>query len=356
MLRAMHTSTLVIVAILLSTTHTFAQHHAGDVAIEVIDNTIVTGVVENEQFTPERVFPSEFGDTGIFNFTDEPGFDAEDGTFPPQTLVGFNILAALGEWNGAGFDASEETLTVSFGNLQVTTGAGYVEGFGLRTDAGGGWHRHLGFTLNDVSEQDSGIYLLELELWHESRTIENSDSFFIVFNFQRSEQEHDAAIQFVEDMIGGDGETVCPDAAVILRGIETGGDFADLCESDESDWSFQPDAFAATIVAPINIELTGTTTIANPSELSFEVESAATEPGVVQRIELFNFAAELWEGFIYPNIPQDDSVFEAVIDTDAADYVANDGAVRARISFTRPAGVPPFWMIALDRAAWDVVE
>lgn len=171
--------------------------HAGDIHLQLDGfNRIVTGS-ETDDFLPDRVFAGEFGDTGIFNFTSNPGFDAEDGTFPPSSLVGFNILDALHVWNGAGFDVAPNTLTINFGSLQRSTSTGFVAGFGLLTSAQGGWHRHFGFTLNGVTENDSGIYLLQLDLWHESSAIHNSLPFWIVFNFNESEVEHELAIDWV---------------------------------------------------------------------------------------------------------------------------------------------------------------
>lgn len=170
--------------------------HAGDILLQLDgDSRIVTGS-ETDNFAPNRVFSGEFGDTGVFNFTTNPGFDAEDGAFPASTLLGFNILDALRVWNGDGFDLAAETLTISFGSLQRTTSTGFVAGFGLLTSGQGGWHRHLGFTLNGVTENDAGVYLLQLDLWHESAAIQNSRPFWIVFNFNENEVEHEAAIEW----------------------------------------------------------------------------------------------------------------------------------------------------------------
>lgn len=173
-----------------------AAQHAGDIALELDASLrIITGS-EGAGFFPQRAFGSEFGE-GLFNFTDEPGFEAENGVFAPNVLVGFNIRTALGVWNGNGFDTALETLTINFGALERTTGAGFVEGFGLSTNAGGGYHRHFGFTLNGVTPQDSGVFLLELELWSDQPGVLTSLPFWIVFNFNESEAVHDLALDWV---------------------------------------------------------------------------------------------------------------------------------------------------------------
>src|SRR5690606_41993957 len=57
-----------------------AQGHAGDILLELDgNNRLVTsmetdgGVISNV-----RVFGSEFGEGGVFNFTDEPGFERSE--------------------------------------------------------------------------------------------------------------------------------------------------------------------------------------------------------------------------------------------------------------------------------------
>ena len=176
--------------------------HEGDVALTVSGNTIFTGEFEDDgSFHELRVFGSDFPGSGAnFNFTDEPGFDNEPGTFPANSMVGFNILDSLSIWNGNGFDAldpnTEETMTLNNGALTAETDTGFVPGFGLSVSGDGSWHRHIGFTLNNVTAQDSGVYLLNLELWHDGG-IDNSDSFWIVFNLNEDETVHDAAIDWV---------------------------------------------------------------------------------------------------------------------------------------------------------------
>jgi len=336
----------------------FAQH-AGDIFLVVEDNAIVTGLHDGNTFMPDRVFAAKFGDTGFPGFTSNPGFDSFPGTFEPGSMTGFNVLDRVLFWNGGDFEPTGgETFTVSFGPLEVTTGDGPVDGFGIVVPNNGAWHRHLGFSINDDGggNTDDGVYLLELELWNDAGGIGNADPFFIVFDQNADQAEFDAALQFVEDMIGGSEETVCPDAATIVRGIPTSGGIENLCNSDDSYWSFQPDAFAATLVAPINVELHGITTILEPAEIRIRAEAAATADGVVLRVEIFNHVSHIWSARVFPNIPQTDSSFEVAIESDAPDHVGSEGQLRSRLSFLRPAGVPPFWTIRIDHFGWNLVE
>jgi len=173
-----------------------------DVLLEVIDGRIRTSAIsedESEVIPNVRVFGAEFGDD-VFNFTDEPGFQAFDGTFSPFASVGFNILDPLSIWNGAGFDSTAHTLTISFGPLEATTADGFVPGFGILADDDGGLHEHYGFTLNGVGETDQGIYLLSLESWVDGGgPIGASLPYWIVFNLNMPEDAHEAAIHWVEE-------------------------------------------------------------------------------------------------------------------------------------------------------------
>lgn len=211
----MHRQAFIVSALAVVTLPALAQDEHGDIHLELnANNRIVTSLeTDNGVISNVRVFGSEFGESGVFNFTDEPGFGADDGMFPGNSLIGFNIRTGLGAWNGNGFDLATETLTINFGSLEVTTTDGFVNGFGLPTDDEGGFHRHFGFTLNGVTPSDSGIFLLELEMWSDEPFIQSSRPFWIVFNFNSDEVDHDLAIDWVNKNL------VPTPAALALLGI-----------------------------------------------------------------------------------------------------------------------------------------
>lgn len=174
-----------------------SAQHSGDIFLEGVGGRIVTGMItERTDIHDQRVFPAEFGEF-IRNFTDEPGFDSRAGAFQPGSNIGFNVLDAVRVWDGRNFATrSPVTFTISFANLSVETGTGFVEGFGLPVAPNGEWHKHLNFVINDPAP--AGIYLLALELWSDDPSLGNSDPFFIVFNQESDELIHDAAIEWVE--------------------------------------------------------------------------------------------------------------------------------------------------------------
>jgi hypothetical protein len=182
-----------IFSILLFATPAFAQIHGGDVELEVVAGRIVTG---------ERVYGAELGEI-IPNEVDEPGFDSLPGTFLSDSSIGFSILDSLRKWDGSGFDMiPAETLSLRFGSSlgPITTPLTptIVDGFNLNVASDGSWHRHYDFVLN--SPASTGIYLLQLQLSSSDAGIGPTDPFFIVFNQNDTELNHEAAIEFVRSL------------------------------------------------------------------------------------------------------------------------------------------------------------
>ncbi|HBS29471.1 MAG TPA: hypothetical protein DEB06_08495 [Phycisphaerales bacterium] len=185
----------------------FAHGEDVDIGVRVVAGALetfgVSDVLGSTGDEPvERVFAGElgsieFGPNGI----DDPGFFAD--TLTDGTAVGFNIRAALGRWNGAGFDLSiSETMTIarffgSPGQIDAASGVGFVPGFTLATASGGGFDEHPVYILNGPGGTPAdGVYLLELEVT--SPALQTSLPLWIVFNLNTDEAIHDEAIEWVE--------------------------------------------------------------------------------------------------------------------------------------------------------------
>lgn len=176
-----------------------SAQHAGDVLLEVIDGRIVTGLLGGESnpivVHDQRAFGSEFGEI-LPNFTDEPGFDSEPGTFDPASSIGFNVLEGLKSWNGSAWvDAGAVTLEIAYATESVTVGSDPVAGFAMPVSPNGEWHRHFDFTLNAPAAD--GLYLLTWELHSTDPSVGASRPFYIVFNQNGDEAQHAAAIEWV---------------------------------------------------------------------------------------------------------------------------------------------------------------
>lgn len=166
--------------------------HAGDIEVELFGSQLATD---------GRVFESVFGKSGFPFVTDDPGFEGDAGVFSAGTTIGFNIIGALGRWNGNGFDmlnpTGQESLSISFGPASVTTGFGFVNGFDFVSDASGGFDTHLDFTLHGSGgDPADGIYLLALQLT--SNHYDASETFWIVFDNNMGDEILDLAVDWVQ--------------------------------------------------------------------------------------------------------------------------------------------------------------
>lgn len=152
-------------------------------------------------------------DLGQFpNLSDDPGFDSQSGAFPPGTVIGLDLLAALRVWDGDTFETIDPDLAMSVtkGSSIVTTPAvdQRVPGFTFGSaDGGGRFHHHVRFFLDpfDASQVIPGMWLLEIELWSTNAAVLPSEPVFIVFaSGAEAVAQQDEAVEWVEqNLIGG---------------------------------------------------------------------------------------------------------------------------------------------------------
>jgi len=179
-----------------------------DVLIQSLGGSLATAAI-GEDGDPSsiipgvRVFGAEMGEAPFApGEGDEPGFQGFD--FTQGTAFTFDILSALGEWNGAAFSSTATTMTVAAsladpGLPNITTGAGFVPGFVFNTaGADGSIHQHLELGLNaGTLGAPVGIYLLEIQV--SAQGYGTTLPFWFVLNNGDSEAAHEAAIAYVED-------------------------------------------------------------------------------------------------------------------------------------------------------------
>lgn len=241
---------ITLTASLLCTTAALAQH-GGDVGLSLVPTGKETFRIETSLLVAkgppvagERVFAAEMGgmgEAGVPHATDEPGFDAEPGTFWPGSTLTFSCPDGLSLFTGDGVvPAGDERLAISYLTLSRTVGSGPVEGFPLFVTVDGGWHRHFVFeaTRADGGLPQPAIYVLPMVLATDQPGVESTGEFFIVFNDGRSEEEHDAAIAWVEENLAGghhcdadldhDGSVGGGDLTVLLSAWGDAGGASDL--------------------------------------------------------------------------------------------------------------------------------
>lgn len=183
-----------------------AHAHEGDVGVLAFGGQLVTGAVEDlgagDVVVPgERVFAAEFGiGPGV---GDEPGFFMTEGTLPGGSSLGFNIRAALRRWDSGlstGNFIADETLTIESpsGTESATTPAAdlLVNGWSFTVPGSGDFDDHPNFYVNGRTTER--VYILELELKTDAG-YSNSAPIWLVINDGASEEDHDAAIEWVEE-------------------------------------------------------------------------------------------------------------------------------------------------------------
>jgi hypothetical protein len=167
-----------------------ADGELGDVWISSLNGTLITGGFDHATGTvinpSQRVFAAEFGIDPTFPFsTDEPGFTSD---LLGSTMT-VNLLSGLGRWNGAGFDAATSSLFASYGGQDASSTAG--GSFSFLVSAG--LDLHPEFTLVDPLD---GVYLASFTA--SSTGYATSETFYVLFNLNESELDHDEAIEWVE--------------------------------------------------------------------------------------------------------------------------------------------------------------
>lgn len=192
--------------------------HHGDIGVSIVDDRLITSFVEGGGArvglgAAERVFESELGSVEYGPFgNDEPGYTSN--ALPAGFNLGFNILSELKRWNGSAFDGSiAETMQIARflgtpGEESRETSSGFVGGFLFASaDENNFIDEHMSHVLQGApvtrgfADPSDGVYLLELELFTDTPGIANSDPYWIVFNMNQSEADHEAAVDYVRNVI-----------------------------------------------------------------------------------------------------------------------------------------------------------
>lgn len=181
---------------------------------------IITGGFDHDtdEFTPDiRVFPYEFGEIPLQPFfAEDPGFNnfsqTDGGTFPANADLGFNITDNLLYWDGTGsvtLDPIADATTMIFelGSQSATIGGSTalpVSGFTVETSNNDGAieDTHFDVTLDGPGLLDpaNGIYVVEAVLTT-NVGLADSDPIWWVFNLGLDEVAHEAAEEYVENVL-----------------------------------------------------------------------------------------------------------------------------------------------------------
>jgi len=201
--------------------------HEGDVGLSFISGRLTTGIVSapggpgtQEFVVPgQRVFGAEFGLIGTDVYAADPGFFSGPmlgggplPTIAANSLLGFNILGSAQRW-----DVPSQSFVSAIGGerIRIEFAAGAlsrtspndsstVSGFTFNVGPTGGFDEHYDYYLDAPagapigSAPADGIYLLALELFLGGINGSTSLPYYLVFNYNLSEEQHDAAIEYTE--------------------------------------------------------------------------------------------------------------------------------------------------------------
>ncbi|MEQ8769273.1 MAG: hypothetical protein RIB60_02065 [Phycisphaerales bacterium] len=186
-----------------------AQLHTGDYAVQIDASALQLGGVVGTG-AAEFPFPLRsgvFGNEGFANFTNDPGVDSVPGALIPGMAIGFDVTAALREWDGTDFDTiSDDTVSIRDGGVIVATTpptdstvAGTIFGT-ADSDSAAVFHHHVQFFLNYPSTTPvDGVWLFTWDLWTDEPGIERSGDAYIVFAQGTGTAQLDDAVAWVED-------------------------------------------------------------------------------------------------------------------------------------------------------------
>ena len=143
----------------------------------------------------QRVFEGEFGADPDFPFAgDEPGVGSD---LAPGTLITMNLLPGLGSWNGAGFDSTSALLGLQYGPQFAESVLGGSVSAMVPVD-GSEFHWHPEYFLSGPNGSDpaNGIFLAQFTF--STAGLAASQTLWIVFNLGMGEEDHEAAVEWVE--------------------------------------------------------------------------------------------------------------------------------------------------------------
>lgn len=202
---------LAWLVVLLSWSSPALAQHAGDIEIGVEEGQLVVEPGE-EGWLFEGEFPQPTDPLAYF--TDEPGFEADDGVLDGSEQISAELLTGLLFWNGSSVAAAPvgTALAIDQGpaRLSTLTGAGPLGEFVLgAADDEGGLHTHLDFYLLEedgatppvlVPGGPVGVYGLHLRLTSPEHG--GSQPFLIAFNNGLPEDDFAAAAAALADHAG----------------------------------------------------------------------------------------------------------------------------------------------------------
>jgi subtilase family serine protease len=146
-----------------------------------------------------------------------------------------------------------------------------------------------------------------------------------------------------------------PSTYQAFRGTFVSGNVGSLATSDNSYLVHNPGIIFNSGESPVDINITGTSTILAPSKLTFRLESRCNTTNIQQTVSLWNVTSSAWEQVDQRTTPTSDTALDFVISTNPARFVAADGTVKARMQYKQNGIIFTYpWQISLDQTIWII--
>ncbi|MEQ1821582.1 MAG: sialidase family protein [Fimbriimonadaceae bacterium] len=153
-------------------------------------------------------------------------------------------------------------------------------------------------------------------------------------------------------------EAIAPSTVALVRGLNPVGSVADVAWSENLTYSGNNDPTLNRTEPPIQIEVTGSTTILHPTRFRFKLENRISVGGLNQTISLFNVLSNQYEAVDTRAGATSDAVV-VVEATGNLDRFINQstGQVKAKLSITSTSPtLPRVWGTSIDHAQWVILN
>jgi hypothetical protein len=152
-----------------------------------------------------------------------------------------------------------------------------------------------------------------------------------------------------------DPDEIAPHKLVLGTGTISAGSVSSVSESDDNNLEVLPGVVFTTSTPPVLLDFIGQATASTATHLSIFVESSASSVTVLQKIQAFDYVANLW--ITLHEAPSSVIDHQLRFDReDAARFISQSGEMRLRTSYrlTGPVLAYP-WRAKLDWVRWRVM-
>lgn len=148
---------------------------------------------------------------------------------------------------------------------------------------------------------------------------------------------------------------VPPDSYQLVRGTLVSGGLSELVNSDDQYLVVRRIVTSILTQPPITTVVTGTAPTGQPNSIKVHIESHASQAGLQQSIELWDYMANQWVQVDVRSIPTSDQVTEASVSNPSRFVEPATHHMMARYSYSPvTAQAAYFWRINFDQTIWIV--